>query len=94
MVYDYFPILKERSSQLAGNISGGQQQMVVIAQGPDGQAQAYAFWMNLPSVFLLCWSKKSMEFIKRINREQGTTILLIEQNAPMALSLVRPTGVY
>lgn len=86
MVYDYFPILKERTAQLAGDMSGGQQQMVVIARAL--MARPKLMLLDEPSLGLSpLLVKEIYEIIQRINKELGTTILLIEQNAPMALSV-------
>jgi len=86
MVYDYFPILKERTSQLTGDMSGGQQQMVVIARAL--MARPTLMLLDEPSLGLSpLLVKEIYGIIERINKEQKTTILLIEQNAPMALSI-------
>lgn len=87
-VYGYFPVLKSRTSQLAGNLSGGEQQMLVIARGI--MARPKLLLLDEPSLGLAPFLVKEIfEIIKRINQEQKTTMLLVEQNALMALSLAR-----
>lgn len=87
-VYGYFPILKRRASQLAGNLSGGEQQMLVIARGL--MARPKLLLMDEPSLGLApSLVKEIFAIIRRINEEQKTTMLLVEQNASMALSLAR-----
>ena len=84
MVYDYFPVLKTRRSQTAGTLSGGQQQMLSIGRG----------LMSRPSLMLLdepslglspLLVQEIFTIIRRLNKEQGVTILLVEQNAQVAL---------
>lgn len=86
MVYDYFPILRERMRQPAGTLSGGQQQMLAIGRG----------LMSRPSLMLLDEPSLGLSpllvqeifgIIKRLNTEQGVTILLVEQNAKIALQV-------
>jgi branched-chain amino acid transport system ATP-binding protein len=84
-VFRYFPILKDRANQDAGLLSGGQQQMLAISRailaGPD------LILLDEPSLGLSPkLTKEIFEIVVRINRERGTTILLVEQNANMALN--------
>jgi branched-chain amino acid transport system ATP-binding protein len=84
MVYKYFPRLKERRLSLAGYISGGEQQMVAI-----GRALMSAPKMVLldePSMGLAPQLVEEIfEIVKRLNEEQGVSVLLAEQNTNMAL---------
>ncbi|MFN3712728.1 MAG: ABC transporter ATP-binding protein [Alcanivoracaceae bacterium] len=84
MVYEYFPILRERRQQTAGTMSGGQQQMLAIGRG----------LMSRPSLMLLdepslglspLLVQEIFTIVRRLNQEQGVTILLVEQNAHVAL---------
>jgi branched-chain amino acid transport system ATP-binding protein len=85
LVYGYFPILRERSSQDAGLLSGGQQQMLAISRAL--MANPDLILLDEPSLGLSPkLTKEIFEIVVRINRERGTTILLVEQNANMALN--------
>ena len=85
MVYGYFPILKERATQDAGLLSGGQQQMLSISRAL--MAQPELILLDEPSLGLSPkLTKEIFEIVVRINRDRGTTILLVEQNANMALN--------
>ncbi|RPE73102.1 amino acid/amide ABC transporter ATP-binding protein 2 (HAAT family) [Tibeticola sediminis] len=85
MVYAYFPILRERAQQDAGLLSGGQQQMLAISRAL--MAEPELILLDEPSLGLSPkLTKEIFEIIVRINRERGTTILLVEQNANMALN--------
>ena len=82
-VYDLFPRLKEREWQLAGTLSGGEQQMLAV--GRALMSKPKLIMMDEPSLGLAPLVVKSIfEIIKEINKE-GITVLLIEQNANMAL---------
>jgi branched-chain amino acid transport system ATP-binding protein len=84
-VYGYFPILKERAAQDAGLLSGGQQQMLSISRAL--MANPELILLDEPSLGLSPkLTKEIFEIVVRINRERGTTILLVEQNANMALN--------
>ena len=84
-VYTYFPILRERQAQDAGLLSGGQQQMLSISRAL--MAQPDLILLDEPSLGLSPkLTKEIFEIVVRINRERGTTILLVEQNANMALN--------
>ena len=85
LVYSYFPILRERASQDAGLLSGGQQQMLAISRAL--MANPDLMLLDEPSLGLSPkLTKEIFEIVLRINRERGTTILLVEQNANMALN--------
>jgi branched-chain amino acid transport system ATP-binding protein len=82
-VFTLFPILKERQSQLGGTLSGGEQQMLAISRAL--MAQPKLLLMDEPSLGLAPMIvAKIFDIIREINR-RGTTILLVEQNANMAL---------
>ncbi|NDP38615.1 MAG: ABC transporter ATP-binding protein [Rhodoferax sp.] len=84
-VYGYFPILRERANQNAGLLSGGQQQMLSISRAL--MANPDLILLDEPSLGLSPkLTKEIFEIVVRINRERGTTILLVEQNANMALN--------
>ncbi len=82
-VYDLFPRLKERSWQLAGTLSGGEQQMLAIGRALMSRPEI--IMMDEPSLGLAPIVVKGVfDIIREINK-QGVTILLVEQNANMAL---------
>ncbi len=81
-----FPIMKERLKQLAGTLSGGEQAMVAISRGLMSRPKLLL--MDEPSLGLAPKVvEEYFEVIARINRDQGTTILLVEQNAKKALAV-------
>ncbi len=85
MVMDRFPILKERQSQLGGTLSGGQQQMLAIARAL--MAKPKLLLLDEPSMGLAPLIVKDIfQIVKEINTE-GTTVLLVEQNARQALKI-------
>lgn len=85
MIYSKFPILKDRSKQRAGTLSGGEQQMLAI--GRVLMSRPKLLLMDEPSMGLApLLVQEIFSIIKEINN-QGTTILLVEQNANIALSI-------
>ena len=85
-VYTYFPILRERQRQDAGLLSGGQQQMLAISRALMSRPELIL--LDEPSLGLSPkLTREIFEIVIRINRERGTTILLVEQNANMALNV-------
>ena len=85
MVYELFPRLKERRTQLAGTLSGGEQQM--LATGRALMSRPSLLLMDEPSMGLAPVLVEAIfDTIVRIN-EEGTTVLLVEQNAHMALQV-------
>ncbi|MCX8506686.1 MAG: ABC transporter ATP-binding protein, partial [Alphaproteobacteria bacterium] len=86
MVQDLFPRLAERSSQRAGTLSGGEQQMLAI--GRALMARPRLLLLDEPSLGLApLIVKQIFEIIAELNRRQGMTILLVEQNALQALKI-------
>lgn len=84
-VFELFPRLEERQKQLAGTLSGGEQQMLAMGRGL--MAKPRLMMLDEPSMGLApLLVKEIFAIIKEINA-QGTTILLVEQNAHMALSI-------
>ena len=84
-VYETFPILKERRNQLAGTLSGGQQQMVAIGRALMSRPALCMF--DEPSMGLAPMMVETIGNMIATIRKQGTTVLLVEQNASLALRL-------
>ncbi|MDR1050389.1 MAG: ABC transporter ATP-binding protein [Deltaproteobacteria bacterium] len=85
-VFNLFPILATRSRQSGGTLSGGEQQMLAISRSLMGRPRMLL--LDEPSLGLApIVIKNIFETIRKINQENGTTILLVEQNANLALML-------
>ncbi len=87
-VYEYFPVLAERKSRPAGSLSGGEQQMLAIGRGLMSRPRLLL--LDEPSVGLAPMLVRDIfKIIGAINKEDGITILLVEQDANMALGLAQ-----
>jgi branched-chain amino acid transport system ATP-binding protein len=84
-VFDTFPVLKERREQLAGTLSGGQQQMLAIGRALMSRPSLVLF--DEPSLGLAPIMVETIGTMIADIRERGTTVLLVEQNASLALRL-------
>ncbi|MCP4206561.1 MAG: ABC transporter ATP-binding protein [Shimia sp.] len=86
MVFDYFPILAERQNQEAGTLSGGQQQMLAIGRGL--MLRPKIMLLDEPSLGLSpLLVQEIFAILKRLNKDEGVTMMLVEQNAKVALEL-------
>ena len=87
-VMEYFPILRERRGQLAGYLSGGEQQMLVVGRGIMGKPEL--LMLDEPSLGLApLIVEEIFQIIQKINREERISILLVEQNANIALQVAQ-----
>ena len=85
-VYEYFPMLRARAEQRAGSLSGGEQQMLAISRAL--MARPAMMLLDEPSLGLSPkLVKEIFDIIVRINKERGVTVLLVEQNANLALHI-------
>ena len=85
-IYDLFPILKQRRNQPGGNLSGGEQQMLAISRALMARPQLLL--LDEPSMGLApLITRQIFEIIQKINKDQNTTIFLVEQNANLALQV-------
>jgi branched-chain amino acid transport system ATP-binding protein len=86
LVYGYFPRLRERRRELAGYLSGGEQQMLAISRALMGGERPRL--LDKPPLGIApLLVREIFEIVARVNRDEGTTFLLVEQNANLALGI-------
>ena len=85
-IYQYFPVLGQRQGQQAGTLSGGEQQMLAVARGLMSRPRLLL--LDEPSLGLApLLTREIFRIVRAINKDEGVSVLLVEQNAAMALEL-------
>ncbi|MBI3635828.1 MAG: ATP-binding cassette domain-containing protein, partial [Candidatus Rokubacteria bacterium] len=85
-VYQYFPVLRQRHAQVAGTLSGGEQQMLAVARALMRRPRLLL--LDEPSLGLApLVVREIFRIVRAINKDEGVSVLLVEQNASLALDL-------